>query len=30
MTKRVLFILTGGTISAQDSDHGLVAAAINQ
>ena len=30
MTKRVLFILTGGTISAQDSDHGLVAGTINQ
>lgn len=30
MTKRILFILTGGTISAQDSDHGLVAGTINQ
>src|SRR5699024_9688674 len=30
MTKRVLFILTGGTISAQDSDHGLVAGTIKQ
>ncbi|QOQ78771.1 asparaginase [Aerococcus urinaeequi] len=30
MTKRILFILTGGTISAQDSDQGLVAGTINQ
>lgn len=30
MNKNILFILTGGTISAQDSDHGLVASAINQ
>ncbi|OFU50708.1 asparaginase [Aerococcus sp. HMSC10H05] len=30
MTKRILFILTGGTISAQDSKQGLVAGTINQ